>query len=190
MVTPGGPMLRSEPGDPGHQRWTGASARVQEQSGRRGVFHQRTRSDPREERMFAIDRQSYDTLVAHARAEYPNEACALLSGRDGTVEKVYALPNAEASPTFYVVDPKAQLQAMNEMDDLDVDLVGIFHSHTFTEAYPSRTDIELAAYPDATYLILSLADPQAPVLRAFHIRDGQVDEHEVSVVPSPDHVGG
>ncbi len=140
--------------------------------------------------MFAIDRQSYDTLVAHARAEYPNEACALLSGRDGTVEKVYALPNAEASPTFYVVDPRAQLQAMNEMDDLDVDLVGIFHSHTFTEAYPSRTDIELAAYPDATYLILSLADPQAPVLRAFHIRDGQVDEHEVSVVPSPDHVGG
>src|SRR6266545_328503 len=144
MVTPGGPMLRSEPGDPGHQRWTGASARVQEQSGRRGVFHQRTRSDPREERMFAIDQQSYDTLVAHARAEYPNEACALLSGRD----------------------------------------------HTFTEAYPSRTDIELAGYPDATYLILSLADLNAPNLRGFSIRDGQVSEVEVRVAPSPDPVGG
>jgi proteasome lid subunit RPN8/RPN11 len=140
--------------------------------------------------MFAIDRQSYDVLVAHARAEYPNEACALLSGRDGTVEKVYALPNAEASPTFYVVEPKAQLHAMNEIDELDLDLVGIFHSHTFTEAYPSRTDIELAAYPDAAYLILSLADPKAPVLRAFHILDGQVDEEEVRVVASPDHVGG
>src|SRR6266540_1831286 len=115
MVTPGGPMLRSEPGDPGHQRWTGASARVQEQSGRRGVFHQRTRSDPREERMFAIDQQSYDTLVAHARAEYPNEACALLSGRDHTVAKVYALPNAEASPTFYVVDPKAPPAATDDV---------------------------------------------------------------------------
>src|SRR6266511_3112078 len=167
MVTPGGPMLRSELGDPGHQRWTGASARVQEQSGRRGVFHQRTRSDPREERMFAIDQQ-----------------------RDHTVAKVYALPNAEASPTFYVVDPKAQLQAMTEMDDLGMELVGIFHSHTFTEAYPSRTDIELAGYPDATYLILSLADLNAPNLRGFSIRDGQVSEVEVRVAPSPDPVGG
>ena len=140
--------------------------------------------------MFAIDRQSYDTLVAHARAEYPNEACALLSGRDGSLEKVYALPNAEASPTFYVVEPKAQLAAMNEMDDLGLDLIGIFHSHTFTEAYPSRTDIELAAYPDATYLILSLANRDAPVLRAFSIHDGQVDEQEVRIAPSRDHVGG
>src|SRR6266540_3823537 len=126
--------------------------------------------------MFAIDRHSYDTLVAHARAEYPNEACALLSGKDGTVEKVYALPNAEASPTFYVVEPRAQLAAMTEIDDLGLDLIGIFHSHTFTEAYPSRTDVELAAYPDATYLILSLADQDAPVLRGFRIRDREVHE--------------
>ena len=75
-----------------------------------------------------------------------------------------------------MVDPKAQLRAMNEMDERGWDLVGIFHSHTFTEAYPSRTDVELAAYPDATYLILSLADQDAPVLRGFRIRDGQVDE--------------
>jgi proteasome lid subunit RPN8/RPN11 len=140
--------------------------------------------------MFAIDRQSYDTLVAHARAGHPNEACALLGGRDGTVEKVYALPNAEASATFYLVDPKVLYRVMREIDDLDMELVGIFHSHTFTEAYPSRTDVELAKYPEATYLILSLADPEEPVLRAFHIRDGQVAEEEVRVVPSPDHVGG
>src|ERR687888_597036 len=110
--------------------------------------------------MLPIDQDSYDTLVAHARAEYPNEACALLAG-NGRIEKVYTLPNAEASPTFYVVEPKAQLRAMNEMDERGWDLVGIFHSHTFTEAYPSRTDVELAAYPDATYLILSLADRDA-----------------------------
>jgi [CysO sulfur-carrier protein]-S-L-cysteine hydrolase len=79
---------------------------------------------------------------------------------------------------------------MNEMDELDLELVGIFHSHTFTEAYPSRTDVELAAYPEATYLILSLADPGAPVLRGFRISDGQVDEEEIRVIPSPDHVGG
>jgi proteasome lid subunit RPN8/RPN11 len=133
--------------------------------------------------MFQIDRPTYDTLVAHARAEYPNEACALLAGPQpgGPVSKTFALPNAEASPTFYVVEPRAQLRAMNEMDERGWDLVGIFHSHTFTEAYPSRTDVELAAYPDATYLILSLADLDAPVLRAFHIRDRQVSELPVRV---------
>ena len=131
--------------------------------------------------MFQIDRPTYDTLVAHARAEYPNEACALLGG-DGRVEKVYALPNAEASPTFYVVEPKAQLHAMTEMDELGWDLVGIFHSHTFTEAYPSRTDVELARYPEAAYLILSLADQDAPELRAFRIVDGQVAEEPVEIV--------
>ena len=130
--------------------------------------------------MFPIDQHGYDTLVAHARAEYPNEACALLAG-NGRVEKVYTLPNAEASPTFYVVEPRAQLAAMNEMDERGWDLVGIFHSHTFTEAYPSRTDVELAAYPDATYLILSLADQDAPVLRGFRIREGEVDEIPVRV---------
>jgi [CysO sulfur-carrier protein]-S-L-cysteine hydrolase len=133
--------------------------------------------------MFEIDRPTYDTLVAHARAEYPNEACALLAGPQppGRVEKAFTLPNAEASPTFYVVEPRAQLRAMTEMDERGWDLVGIFHSHTFTEAYPSRTDVELAAYPDATYLILSLADPDAPVLRGFHIRDHQVSELPVRV---------
>jgi [CysO sulfur-carrier protein]-S-L-cysteine hydrolase len=131
--------------------------------------------------MLAIDQDQFGALVAHARAEYPNEACALLAGRDDAVERVYALPNAEASPTFYVVEPRAQLRAMTEMDDLGLDLVGIFHSHVATEAYPSRTDVELAAYPDAAYLILSLADRDAPVLRAFRIRDGQVEEEPVQV---------
>jgi proteasome lid subunit RPN8/RPN11 len=131
--------------------------------------------------MFEIDQLSYDALVAHAREEFPNEACALLGG-DGRVEKVYALPNAEASPTFYVVEPKALLRAMTEMDELGWDLVGIFHSHTFTEAYPSRTDVELARDPDAAYLILSLADQEAPELRAFRIVDGQVTEEPVEIV--------
>ena len=140
--------------------------------------------------MFQIDRPTYDTLVAHARAEYPNEACALLAGPTedgGRVEKTFTLPNAEASPTFYVVDRKAQLRAITEMEDRGWDVVGIFHSHTFTEAYPSATDVELAAfggdpvYPNATYLILSLADLEAPVLRGFHIRDGEVDEVPVQV---------
>jgi [CysO sulfur-carrier protein]-S-L-cysteine hydrolase len=132
--------------------------------------------------MLQLDDDHYQALVTHARAEYPNEACALLAGRGGAVARVYALPNAEASPTFYIVEPKAQLRAMTEMDDLGLELVGIFHSHVATEAYPSRTDVELAAYPDAAYLILSLADQDAPVLRAYRIRDGQVDEEQLTVL--------
>jgi [CysO sulfur-carrier protein]-S-L-cysteine hydrolase len=131
--------------------------------------------------MLEIENHHREALVAHARAEFPNEACALLAGRDEVAERLYALPNAEASPTFYVVEPKAQLRAMTEMDDLGLDLVGIFHSHVATDAYPSRTDVELAAYPDAAYLILSLADPEAPVLRAFRIRDGRVEEEQLRV---------
>jgi proteasome lid subunit RPN8/RPN11 len=132
--------------------------------------------------MFRLDQEQYDTLVAHARAEYPNEACALLGGDPGgEVAKVYALPNAEASPTFYVVEPRAQLAAMNEMDDKGWELVGIFHSHTFSEAYPSKTDVELAKYPEAAYLIVSLADLEQPRLRAFSIRDGQVSEMPVAI---------
>ena len=129
--------------------------------------------------MLQLDDDHYQSLVAHARAEYPNEACALLAGRDGSVERVYTLPNAEASPTFYVVEPRAQLRAMTEMDDLGLDLVGIFHSHVATEAYPSRTDVELAAYPDAVYLILSLADQDAPLLRTFRFGDGRIEEEEL-----------
>ena len=141
--------------------------------------------------MFTLDQDSYDLLVTHARAEWPNEACALLAGHapgDGngrwTVTKVYVVPNAEPSPSFYFIDAKAQLAAMTEMDDHGWDLVGIFHSHTMTEAYPSETDVRLAEpYPDPAYLILSLADRQAPELRAFSVRDRQVSEVKVEVVP-------
>ena len=134
--------------------------------------------------MLPIDQDSYDTLVAHARAEYPNEACALLAG-NGRIEKVYTLPNAEASPTFYVVEPRAQLAAMNEMDERGWELLGIFHSHTFTEAYPSRTDISYAAEPQAHYVLVSTAEsgrePGPVSVRSYRILDGVVTEEEIDV---------
>jgi proteasome lid subunit RPN8/RPN11 len=97
---------------------------------------------------------------------------------------VFLVPNADPSPSFYFIDARAQLAAMTEMEDKGWDLVGIFHSHTFTEAYPSQTDVKLAEpYPDPAYLILSLADRQAPRLRAFSVRDGRVSEVAVEVTP-------
>src|SRR5215213_7840636 len=105
--------------------------------------------------MLEIDDDHYAALVAHAKAGYPNEACALLAGRDGSVERVYALPNAEASPTFYVVEPKAQLRAMTAMDDLGLDLVGIFHSHVADDALDREvaksTDVKLTYDPGTTF---------------------------------------
>lgn len=132
-------------------------------------------------REFRIDTATYDDLVEHARSDFPFEVCGLLAGRDGRLTAHYRIPNAARSMTFYNMEPKALLAAMNEMDDRGWDLVGIYHSHTHTEAYPSSTDIELAFYADAVYLIVSLQEPDRPHIRAFDIVDGTVTERMLVV---------
>jgi len=119
-------------------------------------------------------------MFSHAKKELPNEACGILAGDNGQVVKFFPAINAEHSPTRYVVDPQDQLRILNELHECGWDLLGIFHSHTHTQAYPSSTDVSLAAnWPDAIYLIASLqSDP--PVLRAFRVNDGQVTEEELS----------
>jgi proteasome lid subunit RPN8/RPN11 len=101
-------------------------------------------------------------------------------GRDGGQEYRSAAQNAEASPLRYNLDPQDQFRIMSEMDKAGEELVGIYHSHTQSPAYPSQTDINLAAYPDAIYLIVSLAEGEEP-LRGFNIVDGQVSEAELSI---------
>lgn len=126
-----------------------------------------------------LDRSLAEQMFAHARAENPNEACGILAGDSGRPVQFYPATNAEHSPTRYVVDPKDQLRILNELHTRGWDLLGIFHSHTHTQAYPSSTDVSLAAnWPDAIYLIASLqAEP--PVLRAFRVTDGEVAEEEL-----------
>lgn len=129
-----------------------------------------------------LDRATYDALVAHGRSDLPFEVCGLLATDDGErVVAHYEIPNSARSMTYYNMEPKAMLRAFNEMDDRDWDLLAIYHSHTHTEAFPSTTDVELAFYPDAVYLIVSLQEPSAPVLRAFNIRDGKVTERVLTV---------
>lgn len=118
---------------------------------------------------FDVDRATFDEIVAHARADFPYECCGLLAGDGGQVRKHYPIPNAARSMTYYQMDSRAMLAAMNDMDDHNWDLLAIWHSHTHTEAFPSPTDVELAFYPEAVYLIVSLQDPHAPVMRAFDI---------------------
>ena len=123
-----------------------------------------------------LDRATYEALVDHARSDFPYEVCGLLAGSNGRVAKHYRIPNAARSMTYYSMDPTAMLHAMNEIDDQEWDLLGIYHSHTHTEAYPSPTDVELAFYPDPVYLIVSLQDEDAPVIRGFGIVDGAITE--------------
>jgi proteasome lid subunit RPN8/RPN11 len=120
-------------------------------------------------------------IVEQALREFPNEACGVIAAEAGVPVKVFAMTNADASPVTYRLDGKEQLTVFDEIDERGWDLWAIYHSHTHTEAYPSETDRRLAFYPESRYLVLSVADRDNPVIRAFFIRDGEVEEEELTV---------
>lgn len=133
---------------------------------------------------FVLDRATWDALVEHAWSDFPYEVCGLLGVRpDGSLVH-FPIDNAERSMTYYVMDAKQLLRAMREIEDEGYGLA-IYHSHTHTQAYPSATDIRLAAYPEATYLIVTLQDRDHPDVRGFSIVDGVVTEKRV-VVAQPE----
>ncbi|MBW3579190.1 MAG: M67 family metallopeptidase [Actinobacteria bacterium] len=128
-----------------------------------------------------LDPATVDALVERAWSDFPYEVCGLLGIRpDGQLEHL-PVTNAERSMTYYVMDGRELLRAMREIEDNGWGLV-IYHSHTHTRAYPSRTDVELAAYSEAIYLIVSLQDRDRPEMRAFHIVDGEITEVGIDVV--------
>jgi proteasome lid subunit RPN8/RPN11 len=137
--------------------------------------------------VLTIDRETYDAIVAHARRDHPDEACGVVAGPAGSDRpaRLVEMTNAERSPTFYRFDPMEQLQAWREMDDRDEEPVVIYHSHTATEAYPSRTDVSYASEPGAHYVLVSTRDPDAVEFRSFRIVDGEVTEEPVRVVDGP-----
>ena len=110
-----------------------------------------------------------DELVAHAVADLPNECCGMIAGSAGAATRVIRASNSQGSPFMYVMDPREQMQIMDDSDDSGDDLLAIYHSHTRSAAYPSRTDVELAFFPDTLYLIVSIADRESPVIRAFRL---------------------
>ena len=127
-----------------------------------------------------ISRELYDEIVDHARAEAPNECCGMVASRDGTAVTVYRATNAAASPLRYEIEGAEQYRIQMQIYDSGLDLGAIYHSHTRTEPSPSQTDINLAFYPDAVYLIVGLAGAE-PEMRGFTIRDGQVAPAELTV---------
>ncbi len=126
-----------------------------------------------------------DAMVAHARADHPDEACGIIAGPEGSdrPERFVAMINAERSPTFYRFDSGEQLRVWREMDDRDEEAVVVYHSHTGTEAYPSRTDISYASEPNAHYVLISTRDPAEHELRSYRILEGEVTEEPVRIVP-------
>ena len=120
-------------------------------------------------------------IVAHARDELPNECCGLIAARNGRAMKLYRAANAEASPVRYGLDPREQYKIMTDIERSGWTLGAIYHSHTRSPAYPSQTDVNLAFYPEALYLILSLLDAERPELRAYRIVDAQIEEVELTV---------
>ena len=125
-----------------------------------------------------------DEMLAHAREGRPNEICGLLAGHGSEVTRLFRARNAEKErPTVrYEIDPADLLRIFREIDDAKIEHVGIYHSHTHTQAYPSATDIRLAFYSEALYFLVSLMDEQIPSVRAFWIKDGDVTEEQIEVV--------
>jgi proteasome lid subunit RPN8/RPN11 len=125
-----------------------------------------------------------DAIVAHARRDHPDEACGVVAGPIGSDLPTRLIPmdNAARSMTFYEFDSMEQLRVWREMDDNDEEPVVIYHSHTSTEAYPSRTDISFAGEPGAHYMLVSTREPDSEEIRSYRIVDGAVTEEEINIV--------
>ena len=136
--------------------------------------------------MLRIPAAMIDEIVAHARADHPDEACGIIAGPAGSdaPTRLVRMLNAERSPTFYRFDSGEQLRLYRQLDAADEEVIVVYHSHTGTEAYPSRTDIAYAGEPQAHYLLVSTRDPDAEEIRSYRIVDGVVSEEPVEIIPA------
>ena len=121
-------------------------------------------------------------MLRHLQEAYPLEACGILAGRRGDVSRHYAVENRLQSSVAFEMDPQQQLEAMMDLEDAGLRMLAIFHSHPKGPETPSPTDVAKAYYPDTAQVIVSLADRRRPVVRAFMIRDGRVDEITLNIV--------
>jgi [CysO sulfur-carrier protein]-S-L-cysteine hydrolase len=117
-----------------------------------------------------------EEIVAHARADAPRECCGVIAGRNGQPVRLYRLANLEPGVDRYLIDDAELFRVYREIEDGGDDLLAIYHSHPVSVAYPSKTDVAFAFWDECYYLICSLEHPEAPVIRAFRIVDGQITE--------------
>lgn len=132
--------------------------------------------------MLTLPSSLYDQMVAHCLTGLPEEACGLLGGDPGSghVYRCYPTENLAASAKLYTVDPREHLRADRDAEGAGLSIIGVFHSHTHTDAYPSPTDVAQAPDPGWHYVLVSLADIQ-PVVRSYRIVEGVISEEPVCV---------
>ncbi len=131
--------------------------------------------------MIRLTKDQASELIEHSKTESPNEACGILAGKDGMLERAYKMTNKDKSARTFFMDPQEQLKVMKEIRSSGLDFIGIYHSHPETKAYPSAHDVELAYYPEVSYVIASLEDKNNPGIRSFKIVEGKITEEEVKV---------
>ena len=130
-----------------------------------------------------IKRNVYEELVRQCLKDSAKEVCGILAGKGRAIEKIFPLTNISDSPKLcYHIDPKEQLGVFKELRRQELELTAIYHSHVDSPAYPSAKDIELAFYPESSYIIVSLSDPKAPLARSFRIIEGKIEEEELVCV--------
>ncbi len=137
--------------------------------------------------LLRIPAEDVRKIIDHCKAAYPDEACGMLAGLDGSVKKVYCMKNAMPGPVYYEMDPEEQFRVMKDIRAAGLELIGIFHSHPSSPAHPSATDVERAYwpgtlypnYPGVVYVIVSLMDMSRPVVKGYSIEQGSVNEVEL-----------
>jgi proteasome lid subunit RPN8/RPN11 len=122
-----------------------------------------------------------DAIFDHARAEAPRECCGVIGGKDGTTTTIHRVTNRAEGNRLYMMDDEELFAVLKELDDRGEDPLVIYHSHPASPAYPSKTDVEMAFYPESFYVICSLENPAEPYLHAFTIVDEQISEVTIEV---------
>lgn len=131
--------------------------------------------------MLILKKEFLEGIFNHSKREFPNECCGILAGKDGRVAKIYETTNIDKSPSTYFMEPKEQLEVMKEIRNQGWEMIGIYHSHVASPAYPSAHDVELAFYPEASYVIITLEDEAHPQIRSFKIVGAKIEKEELKI---------
>jgi len=131
--------------------------------------------------MLYLTKKQLDGLVEHSKREYPNEACGILAGKNGRVEKAYPMANTDKSAVTFLMEPKEQHKTVKDIRSRGLEMIGIYHSHPSSPARPSPHDIKMAYYPDVSYVIISLKEKDKPDIKSFRIIDGNISEEKVDI---------
>ena len=128
-----------------------------------------------------ISRKRFEEIVEQAKREYPYECCGILASKDDKVVAIHPLTNVDKSSVTYLANGAQQLAAIRAVEDASLTLAAIYHSHPNSPCYPSARDVNMAYYPDAAYVIISLLNRKDPEVKAFRIVDGNISQAELVI---------